>query len=199
MKKVILLLIMSIFLINLVFAQQGQGSGNSQITASSQKNIQVQEQSQIRQGNYTDEKGNKIQIMEKIREKIRLKLNGIEVDCSCNLTQEQVQNKTRLKVQLSNGKNSEIKVMPNTASETALKRLRLKVCSQENNCTIELKEVGKGNQTRIAYEIQIQRHAKLLGMFRLKMQTKSQVDAETGELIRVKKPWWAFLAIEPEE
>ena len=25
------------------------------------------------------------------------------------------------------------------------------------------------------------------------------VDAETGELIRVKKPWWAFLAVEDEE
>ncbi len=89
--------------------------------------------------------------------------------------------------------------MPDTASETALKRLRLRVCSEENNCTIELKEVGKRNQTQAAYEIQAQRHAKLFGMFRLKMQTNAQVSAETGELIRVKKPWWAFLATEPEE
>ena len=33
--------------------------------------------------------------------------------------------------------------MPNTASETALNRLKLKNCNEENNCNIELKEVLK--------------------------------------------------------
>jgi len=31
------------------------------------------------------------------------------------------------------------------------------------------------------------------------MDVSAQIDAETGEIIRVKKPWWAFLASEPEE
>jgi len=31
------------------------------------------------------------------------------------------------------------------------------------------------------------------------MNVEAQVDAETGEIIRVKKPWWAFLASEPAE
>ena len=97
------------------------------------------------------------------------------------------------------GKNAEVKVMPNTASERALERLRLNVCSEENNCTIELKEVGQGNQTKAAYEVQVQRHFKLLGMFQTKAQVKAQIDAENGEVIQVKKPWWAFLATEPEE
>jgi hypothetical protein len=30
------------------------------------------------------------------------------------------------------------------------------------------------------------------------MQVQAQVDAETGEIIQVNKPWWAFLAVEPE-
>lgn len=108
-------------------------------------------------------------------------------------------NRTRLRAKLSNGRKGEIKVMPDTASKKALERLRLKVCSAENNCTIELKEVGKGNETRLAYEVQAERHFRILGLFRTKARVKAQVDAETGEIIRVKKPWWAFLATEPEE
>ena len=65
-----------------------------------------------------------------------------------------------------------------------------------------LKEVGKsgeGNETRAAYEVQAQRHFRVLALFKTKAQVKAQVDAETGEIIQVKKPWWAFLSTEPEE
>ncbi len=98
---------------------------------------------------------------------------------------------------LSNGKNAEIKVMPNAASETALERLRLKSCDED--CTIELKEVSSGGQVRAAYEIKTQRSSKVFGMFNAKMDVEAQVDAETGELIKTNKPWWAFLASEAEE
>jgi len=108
-------------------------------------------------------------------------------------------NGTQLKVHLSNGRNAEIKIMPDTASETALARLRLKVCNETRNCTIQLKEVGQGNETRLAYELQIERHSRILGIFEAKMQVRAEVDAETGEVISVGKPWWAFLATQPEE
>jgi len=193
MKKGILFLLIGILLIGVVsiMAQQ-EGLGM-------QSNSEISNQQKVKAGNYTGEGGQQIQIKEQSNNRFKLKINGIEVDCDGNLTQEQVQNKTKLKMKLSNGKNAEIKIMPDTASETALQRLRLKVCSEENNCTIQLKEVGKGNQTQAAYEIQAQRHARLLGMFRLKMQTRAQISAENGDIIKVKKPWWAFLATEPEE
>jgi hypothetical protein len=31
------------------------------------------------------------------------------------------------------------------------------------------------------------------------MQVQAQVDAENGDVILAKKPWWAFLATESEE
>ena len=31
------------------------------------------------------------------------------------------------------------------------------------------------------------------------MDVEAQVDAESGEVIQTKKPWWAFLASEPVE
>ncbi len=116
-----------------------------------------------------------------------------------NEQDEQGKNKTKLKAKLSNGRKAEIKVMPDVASERALERLRLRVCSGENNCTIELKEVGKGEETQLAYELQAERHSRILYIFRKKMQVKGWVDAETGEVIKTGKPWWAFLAYEPGE
>jgi len=100
---------------------------------------------------------------------------------------------TELRARLSNGRFAEVKILPNVASEIARERLRAK------NFTLELKEVANKTQIRAAYEIQFERHAKLLGLFRIKAQNKAQVDAETGEIIRIKKPWWAFLATEEEE
>jgi len=192
MKKVIIILAISIFLMGLAFAQ-GQGA---------QEGSPVPGEgigAKIMAGNYVGEGGQQIQIEQQTQNKIQLKVNGISADCSLNLTQKQIQNKTRLETELSSGRNAEVKVMPDTASETALQRLRLKVCSVENNCNIELKEVGSGEQAKLAYELKTQRQSKFLGMFQIKMQVEAQVNAENGEIIRVKKPWWAFLASEPEE
>jgi len=39
----------------------------------------------------------------------------------------------------------------------------------------------------------------LLGMFTTKAQVRAEVDAETGEVTSVGKPWWSFLASQPAE
>ena len=150
----------------------------------------------VRAGVYTSPEGYEIRVSEMAHNKIRLMVKNKSADCDeCNITEEKVNNKTRLIIHLSNGKEKIIIIMPDKASERALERLKLKVCNETNNCTIELKEVGKGNQTRIAYEIQVERHFKLFGLFKSKALEKAQVDSETGDtIIIVKKPWWAFLA-----
>jgi len=153
----------------------------------------------VKAGVYTSPDGQEIRVRELAQNRLLLQSRNFSANCDCDLVKEQVQNRTKLKFQLSNGRKAELKVMPDVAGERAIERLRLKVCSEENNCSIELKEVGKGNKTRAAYEVQVQRHMKLLGLFKIKAMNKAQIDAETGEVIAVKKPWWAFLATEPEE
>lgn len=106
------------------------------------------------------------------------------------------QNKTKLEAKISNGKYSEIKIMPDTASQTAIERLKLKVCSQINNCTIELKEVGQGNQTKVHYEVQAEKEYKVLFLFKTKGKIIADIDSENGQVISVKNPWWSFLARE---
>lgn len=108
-------------------------------------------------------------------------------------------NRTRLRAKLSDGRKAEIKVMPDVASQKALGRLKLKVCSEENNCSIEFKEVAIKDKKRLAYEMKAIRKAKFLGLFKIRMKVQGQIDAETGEIIKVEKPWWGFLASESKE
>jgi len=158
----------------------------------------------VKAGVYTSLTGEQIRVSELAQNRYRFEFGNISADTELEIEEETGGGKTKLKVKLRNGGDVEIKIMPGVASETALARLRLKFCSSDNNCTIELKEVlakvrKHGNETQLAYEVQAERHAIILAMFRTKMQVMAEVDAETGELIRVKKPWWAFLASEPEE
>jgi predicted DNA-binding antitoxin AbrB/MazE fold protein len=180
MKKIFLFFLVSLVVISSVLAAQGE----------------TQNQVKVQSGMYENSDGEQMQIQ--TEDKFRLEVEGVEAESvmEVNQEQDQVQNKTKLKVHLSNGRNAEIKIMPNTASQRAIERLQLKVCSSENDCTIELKEVGNGEQAKVAYEIKAQKEARVFGMFKTKMQVQAQIDAETEEVIQAKKPWWAFAAVE---
>ncbi len=121
----------------------------------------------------------------------KMRIGQMDVDTDSLEVKEErdSNNKSALKATLSNGRKAEIKIMPETASARAIERLG------QLNFSIQLKEVGKNStDTTAAYELQAERHYKILGLFQAKAQVKADVDAETGEVIQVKKPWWAFLA-----
>jgi hypothetical protein len=149
-------------------------------------------------GTYVNGNGKEMKI-EKVQNKNRLRVGNVSAEYSFELEQEASLTGTKLRAKLSNGQNAEIKIMPNVASERALERLRLKVCQEEQGCKIVLKEVGQGEELEAAYELEADKEAKVLGMFKTKMKVRAQVSAESGEVIRVHKPWWAFLASETDE
>lgn len=202
MNKAILFVFAVIFAAALVFAQgpsgvhepgtglenpelkeatQGTGAGlNASEDANQEMNLGEDEQIREEAGK---EKGQ------------TLRIRDSEVHSELEVVQEMVQNQTQYRAKLSNGLNSELKVMPNTASARALEVLGAK-CG-ERNCSIELKEVGTGNQTRAAYEVQAQKEVRVLGLFKAQMRVQAQIDAENGEVLKQKKAWWAFLAAEP--
>ncbi len=182
-------------------AQQVVRGSDNASNISKQVREQVQEKLiAINQGNLTVQ-GKQISIKKMSNIRKQIKVRNISAHTNLELIQEQVkeqgQNKTKLKAKLSNGKNAEIKIMPDAASETAIQMLKLKACSEENNCTIELKELNRTkNQSRLAYEIKAEKQSKILGLFRKRMQVRAEIDTDNGQLIQVKKPWWAFLASE---
>ncbi len=153
----------------------------------------------LQPGSYQVSGGKGIMIQQQTNNRMTIQAGGISVDCPlCSqMTQERLQNGTQLYAKLSNGRNAEIKIMPDTASQTALQRLNLRNCTED--CSIELKEANIGDQVRAVYNFQAQRNSKVFGIFNARMQVQAQVDAESGEVLQVNKPWWAFLAVEPEE
>ena len=89
---------------------------------------------------------------------------------------------------LSNGRKAEIKVMPSTSSERAIEELG------ELEFNVTLKEVGQGEDARVVYEFIGNKEGKFLGIFKIMARVGAQVDAENGEIVKVIKPWWGFLA-----
>jgi hypothetical protein len=157
---------------------------------------QARTQSQVQSGSLTMQGGKQVEVKTQSNNQMQLKSGNAEAQTSMKMTQEQTATGTKLQVQLSNGKNAEVKVMPDTASQKAIEQLKLKSCTAEEGCSIELKEVGSGEKTKAAYEIKTQKQSTVLGLFKAQMQVQAQVDAENGEVIQTHKPWWAFLASE---
>lgn len=89
---------------------------------------------------------------------------------------------------LSNGRKAEIKIMPETASRKAIERLG------ELGFNITLKEIGTGNNSRAAYHLEGKKEVKILGFIRAEEKIEMDIDAETGETLSIKRPWWSFLA-----
>jgi hypothetical protein len=70
--------------------------------------------------------------------------------------------------------------------------------SENSRFNITLKEVGQGNETRAAYHAEAQKEFRILGLIKKQAKVQAEIDAETGEVISSKKPWWAFIASEDE-
>lgn len=228
MEKIGVFVFIMVFFISLGFAAElGVGlnaelsSGNDSIQARTYANAgsgeQVRLQIMAQDGSLNEglREGQefRIQVREENRTELRevnllrsqnrimIQSGNVSASCSeeCNLNESG--NQFKIMKRLSNGVNAEVKVMPDTASERALERLRLKVCSEEDNCTLELKEVSAKGESNVslAYELKRERQARIFGFINSKMNVGAEVDAETGEVLKVNKPWWAFLASEPEE
>ena len=164
------------------------------LEARSQKIVKFRERIKEKEGELTLESKYRVQVRELNPEHRTILAGKINAKTGLNLSADDLNNKTTLRAYLSNGLQADVKVMPDRASAVALKRLRAK-CA-ERNCTVELKEISRGNKTMLAYEVQTDKDSRLFFIFKKRMMVHASVDAETGEIILAKKPWWAFLAKE---
>ncbi len=214
MNKVFVIALFLVLTLGLVLAienESGRGNDSSDKNSSEDRNQTsegigedlseqiAEKKEEIKSGDYNTSLGQLLNVRDLSEDLRELRVNGVRAQTELNITSDtDSEGKTRLKTKLRNGTEAEIKIMPDTASATALERLRLKVCSSDNNCTIQLKDVGNGTNERVQYEVQIERHSKILGIFQSKMQVSVDINAGTGEA-KTHKPWWAFLATEPTE
>lgn len=49
------------------------------------------------------------------------------------------------------------------------------------------------------YRVQSKKKARLFYLFPVREQVKTQIDAETGEIIKIRNPWWGFLASDVDD
>lgn len=196
-KSIVLSIISLIFLSTFAFAvtQLGVSDAGADINVdTSQGNINVQGDSvtvNTPQGQVTVN-GEDVEVTTESG-KTTLKSGNIEVNSQG--MKVSIEN-GKVNVELSNGKNAEIKVMPATASATAIANMKAKC--EANICTVELKEVGSGDEAKVQYEVKTQKKAKFLGLFGTDMPISADIDASTGKVIKVHKPWWSFLASEED-
>jgi len=183
-----------------VDVQIGTNSSNNDSNGIGQElNLQIAEKrTEYKSGNFTTSLGKFLNVRAIVGGMLELREGNVIVKTKLNLTKVE-NNGSKLEVELSNGKHSEIKIMPSTASAIAIARLGIKVCNISNNCIIELKTVGSGNNTKVEYQLKAQKNVKVLGLFRAKMNVEANVDAKTGEIISINKPWWARFAVEGEQ
>lgn len=135
------------------------------------------------------------------RERVRAHiLSRINARTGLNLSEDDVNvnssNGAILRVYMSNGRYAYVRVMPDRASLTARENMRARC--EANNCTFELREVSLRNETRAAYRVRVEKDARVLGLFRARMNVDVDVDADTGEVIQVHRPWWASISSEED-
>lgn len=124
-------------------------------------------------------------------------VDRINLRTGLNLSVEDLDNKTTLRAYLSNGRFANVKILPASASARAQEVMKLK-CA-ERNCTFELKEVSDEGRVKVAYEVKTDKDSRMFFLFKKTVPVVAEVDAETGEIIQVRRPWWAFLANEKDD
>lgn len=102
------------------------------------------------------------------------------VNASTNITLYKSKNK--IYGVFKNNETKEVKVFPDEIRE----RIRERIKARLENQTIELDEDG-------VYQIQARKKARLFAIFPVRAVIKAEIDSETGEVLRVKRPWWNFL------
>jgi hypothetical protein len=139
---------------------------------------------ELKAGNYTGALGQALQVREMVRGLKELRVNNISVETELNITQETGDdNTTRLKVKLRKGMEKEIKVLPDSAMQISMEKVKLSECNEENNCTMKLIELVDGQDVKVVYKFNAMKEKKFLWIFKYKSKVKTNVDAETSEII----------------
>ncbi len=90
---------------------------------------------------------------------------------------------SKLYMEVNDKKKSEIKVLPEEASAKAVEAV-----GKGQVDKIELKQEAE----KPVYSVRVIKKAKLFRLIPITMRIETKVDAETGDVLSVKKPWWSF-------
>jgi len=113
--------------------------------------------------------------------KIEDKLSITTKEASAITTEKLIIEKSKLYLKTSAG-NKEVKILPEEASSKATEISKIS--------EIELIEESQ----KPVYSVKGTKQARILFIFPVEMEIGTKVNAETGNIISISKPWWSFLA-----
>jgi len=216
MKKVVTFIVLVLFLMSFVFAQSITSYATENEEGKDAQGNQISEQNQARILTQAQ-----IQKIRQIRNRIRVQAQEGECpeNCTCtgSTTKCQLRNGTRemtvmagesgniimqvkgvdasTKVALYKAedeklygvfKNNETRTI-NFLPDEIKEKIRERIKARLENQTIELDEDG-------VYQVQTRKRARLFFIIPVRATVRAEVNSETGEIIRVRNPWWGFLA-----
>jgi hypothetical protein len=220
MKRVVILIITVLFLTSFITSQG--------ITASAISNNSGNPNNSNIQNNELNQKQNltqaQVENIVQSRNRIRTQLNGSECpnNCSCDgsTTKCQFENGREMTIQAGQSGNTIIQSKKINAStnvelyksenkiygifkdnqtkelnifpDELQKKIREKIQTRLENQTLKLDENG-------IYQMRAEKRARLFGIFPVKATIQAEINSETGEIIRIKNPWWGFLAQDETE
>ena len=150
----------------------------------------------VEEDNFEDENGNNISIIN--RNEINgnnnngefnngeFKVNGVNAETEVELQEDFENNKTEIKAILGS-KNQSIEVMPDEASQTALKALT------DKGFRLKLIAIGEGNEIKAVYSAELDQEGRILGLFPVTISSNAIIDSQTGDVTELNQPWYKFL------
>ncbi|MBX4211994.1 hypothetical protein KW787_00870 [Candidatus Pacearchaeota archaeon] len=144
-------------------------------------------------GNTTNTSTGAIQIVNNVNGQSTIIVGNVAADTDLDVSSYNSGGGTQL-LQVAGDNGTSFIILPDAAVNAVESNTSSVVC--DVNCTIELKEQNYDGQPKVVYEVGTQKPAKLFGLFSTTMNVGVDVDAQTGQVLDVNKPWWAFLAVE---
>lgn len=64
------------------------------------------------------------------------------------------------------------------------------------DCEVEIDRESEAQGDILVYEVEVQKQTRVLGLWDAQMDIGTRIDAQTGAVLDIDRPWWAFLASE---
>jgi len=119
--------------------------------------------------------------------------NGNIIETELEVENEFNEEESDIMIKTTDGQRHAIKVLPERVRKVVRERLRIRETSL-SNLTIE--EIMENGVPRVVYKLASEHPGKFLGIFKTAMKAETRIDPETGEILNINKPWWAFLVNE---
>lgn len=128
-----------------------------------------------------------------VTRRVEIEGSNVSIGENIEIDDDFEENNTDLEAVTSDGERHRIRILPDEVRSRIRERVR-----NANITDFSLEEIEDRNVPRVVYRVNSEHPGRFLGVFKLAMRAETQIDPETGEVLDVNVPWWAFLVAQTE-